>query len=1098
MKITRLDLAAFGPFTNLSLDFASASPGLHVVYGPNEAGKSSTLRALKAWLFGFPERTSDNFLHANDQLLVGGTLLAEDGRELSFLRRKKRKADLLDREGNPLPAEALAAFMPIHDQALFDSLYGISHEALVRGGEDILAQHGDVGQALFAAGAGLSSLRGVLNELEAEAEGLYKVRGSRQEINIALARLQELQKEERQASLSGRDWQELHTALREALARQEEIEGLQAQKKQERLRLERLRHSLPQLALRRNLLDRLAGLGPVLLLPEDFGKRRQELEKQRHSHGEKVAVAEKKLQALREKLAAIHLPRQLIEFEERIEDLHQRLGGYQKARADRPEREGMRIGCKREAAEFLRQVRPDLPLERAEELRPFLGRRRMLTELATTLESLRQGRGQTERVLARTRAECKRLAGELGLLPAARDPLPLEKAVRLARKRGPLDLLLAEKEKLCAGKEEECEQEAARLPLWQGGFRALLLLPLPLEATLLAQEHLFAVLEEEEKAVLHKQEQASEQLAAVLADLARFSSSGPLPSEEELARLRSLRDRGWSLLKRQWLAGEELGEEGRAYHPNLPLADAFEKNMGEADETADRLRREAREVHAFTALEAERQRLAALLLAFEQKEAGLAQRRSALRAEWEGLWIPCGFAPLPPKEMLAWLGRVEKLRFRAEELSRLEAERQALREERRQLREALLSALTGPDAPPVQATCELEPLLLHGEQILHALGEAAIRRQRLLDALEARRNEEVLLESTLREQETALNQWREQWSQVSAGLAGQRELYPAEALDLLENLGLCLGKLKEANDFQKRIAGIDQDMARYEVTVAEVAEKIAPDLTGQAAEQVVVQLKARLNQARDDRTLLADCRRGIAETEEELLLLAGERESVEKQLQDLCRQAGCQHPAELEGAEELSRQYRELQARLQETETMLIRGAGGLDLDRLEEEARHCDDPDALPGQIAGLARELDEVLAPESRRLSELIGEKKTRLDQMDGSARAARAAEEAALAQARLKRLCDRYLKLKLAAHTLKGEIERYRAANQDPVIGLASRYFQAMTLGAYRGLRTDENERGEPILVGVRGENQRVEVAGGALPYVSRGGLKLQAAL
>jgi len=310
-------------------------------------------------------------------------------------------------------------------------------------------------------------------------------------------------------------------------------------------------------------------------------------------------------------------------------------------------------------------------------------------------------------------------------------------------------------------------------------------------------------------------------------------------------------------------------------------------------------------------------------------------------------------------------------------------------------------------------------------------------------------------------------------------LAGQRELYPAEALDLLENLGLCLGKLKEANDFQKRIAGIDQDMARYEVTVAEVAEKIAPDLTGQAAEQVVVQLKARLNQARDDRTLLADCRRGIAETEEELLLLAGERESVEKQLQDLCRQAGCQHPAELEGAEELSRQYRELQARLQETETMLIRGAGGLDLDRLEEEARHCDDPDALPGQIAGLARELDEVLAPESRRLSELIGEKKTRLDQMDGSARAARAAEEAALAQARLKRLCDRYLKLKLAAHTLKGEIERYRAANQDPVIGLASRYFQAMTLGAYRGLRTDENERGEPILVGVRGENQRVEV-------------------
>ena len=91
MRLKRLDLKAFGPFTDRTLEFDTSASGLHIIFGQNETGKSSSLRALKALLYGFPERTSDNFVHANDQLLVGGCLEGADGRELSFLRRKKRK-----------------------------------------------------------------------------------------------------------------------------------------------------------------------------------------------------------------------------------------------------------------------------------------------------------------------------------------------------------------------------------------------------------------------------------------------------------------------------------------------------------------------------------------------------------------------------------------------------------------------------------------------------------------------------------------------------------------------------------------------------------------------------------------------------------------------------------------------------------------------------------------------------------------------------------------------------------------------------------------------------------------------------------------------
>ena len=44
MRIAKLDLLAYGPFRGLELDLSA--PGVHVVFGRNEAGKSTTLRAI--------------------------------------------------------------------------------------------------------------------------------------------------------------------------------------------------------------------------------------------------------------------------------------------------------------------------------------------------------------------------------------------------------------------------------------------------------------------------------------------------------------------------------------------------------------------------------------------------------------------------------------------------------------------------------------------------------------------------------------------------------------------------------------------------------------------------------------------------------------------------------------------------------------------------------------------------------------------------------------------------------------------------------------------------------------------------------------------
>src|ERR1700733_11562389 len=109
MRLLSLELEKFGAFADLRIAFRPDAR-LHIVYGPNEAGKSTALAAVGALLFGVPERTpyASRF---PAQFRVGAEIATASGRSLKFWRRKGRKATLLDVAGNPMPDDALAAFL---------------------------------------------------------------------------------------------------------------------------------------------------------------------------------------------------------------------------------------------------------------------------------------------------------------------------------------------------------------------------------------------------------------------------------------------------------------------------------------------------------------------------------------------------------------------------------------------------------------------------------------------------------------------------------------------------------------------------------------------------------------------------------------------------------------------------------------------------------------------------------------------------------------------------------------------------------------------------------------------------------------------------
>ena len=106
MKILSFDFIAFGPFTDLSVDLSQGNEGLHIIYGPNEAGKSSALRALTSLFYGIAAQSSDDFIHSYKDLKIGATLLHSDGTELTVYRRKGNTKTLLDSNNEPVVSQS--------------------------------------------------------------------------------------------------------------------------------------------------------------------------------------------------------------------------------------------------------------------------------------------------------------------------------------------------------------------------------------------------------------------------------------------------------------------------------------------------------------------------------------------------------------------------------------------------------------------------------------------------------------------------------------------------------------------------------------------------------------------------------------------------------------------------------------------------------------------------------------------------------------------------------------------------------------------------------------------------------------------------------
>jgi uncharacterized protein YhaN len=1078
VRLLDLHLKAVGPFTERRLDVSGGQHGLHVIYGRNEAGKSSALRALRALLFGFEARTDDDFLHSKDRLRVGGRLRAAGGEEIHIVRRKGNKNTLRGPEDDAaLPDETLAPFLGGMSQPLFTALFGIDREQLVAGGEEILEQKGELGQALFAASSGTRNLQALLAGLDQLADGLYTPRGSTKTINRALSSLKETRRTQKDATLLAKDWEAASRRVEEATRGIDRVQADLALLLREKSQAERWLRLLPMLARRQQLLSELEDMGEVVELSDDFAERRREAQTQMEASAEALAEHRRRQDRLREDAKVLAPPRALLEGADRIEDLHQRLGAHRKAQGDRPGLEGKERQARTGAREVLRRLRPDLSLEDVAAARPTIeAARRPLTDLASRYRGLVTANEKAKKAVRDRSAAIASLEEETKQVRGEVDGAALERSVTGARREGDLDRLAEEAARAEAKIDNECAHALASLGLWSGPLDEVPALPAPLHETIDHYDQEFAALEADERAHREKREDTRAKLTDIGRALRAMEIEDTVPVETDLDAARARRSAGWALVKRAWLEQTDItGEVGRLFPEFATLGEAYEASVQRADDIADRMRREATRVAQRAEHLAAREHLALEERRLEQRGIELGARRATLENRWKEEWAACRIDPRSPLEMRGWLSRLESLRARVAALTEAREKQTCLRRTVAEQSASVAGQLRAMGMVPVEEEERLGDLLAAADRALAVIATGVSRRKEL----QRLHREHAKAEDELERAGADLTAWRDEWRDALRPLGLPEDTQPPFVPSVLESYVELFARIDEADDLHRRIYGIDQDALRFEAMVASVISEVGPDLTDVTPERGVAQLYEALKRTQRDRTRLDEIEKELRDIEGRLPAVEARHLSAREVLRSLCVEARCDRAEALPEAERRSEEYRERRKQQHAVDRSIAEDSGGASIAALLDEMRDRD-ADRLKTRLAELPQHIGE-LETERQKLAEQKGAAENELRRMTGVSAAADAAVQAEGILASLRSEVETYARIRAAASLLRREIERFQRENQSPMLARGGDHFSALTCGAFLGVRAEVGDADRPFLVGVRRDGAKVRVEG-----------------
>jgi uncharacterized protein YhaN len=1085
VRIERLHLIRYGALTDREFRFRPGA-GLHLLYGPNEAGKSSALAAISDLFFGFSEKRDApryDFLHEGKDLRVAASLRASNGRELAFRRRKGRKNTLLsdDEAEAPLRDDALAPFLGGLSREVFGLSFGLDSARLKEGGDALIDGEGEDGGRVFAAASGLHGLNALRGALEAEADTLFAPRASRdRKIYQVLDRHDVARRAERDRALRAPEWKRLNAEVEAAAASVAEAEAALTETGRRATSLRKLLALLPLLSRIGRAEDELAAFADLAELPAGLSEKLRAAmaacEGARHALDEATRARDEALARRK----AIAVDERLLAAGGEITALHARLDAYRQRREQLPRIEG-------EAEEFERALLALLDrlgqggssTPESEALRALQPGDAALADLAARLaegRELRRERADLVAVLAREEKALAELERQAGAAPP-QDPAPLR--ARLAalapdiRALEERDRLSGEHQRLCRRVAEQAARLAPPLAEPVADADALAAARLPGVEEMGEHRARFEELAEDLRRNAGRRLAEGEEIARLDIAIAETGRGEEMPSPERIRAARAARDAALARLV-----------EADAAAARQPLHDDLAGLVRAADSLADRAIAEADRVSRHAADTARRAEFRRQQAATQGEAERLAGERADAIAAWKALFAPLGIEPSGVAAMIEWRRAVDRLLEEREQAGEIAARLAALGLAATRIRPPL-AALAGELG--LQTGEGEDVALLHRRvaEELEVRGAAFHEGRSLAGRIGDARARLAETQGRATVLDAALGQWREGFdvALVAVGGTAGMEIEAAEAL-----LGVWRelpATLRERDNRAGRVRGMLRDNEIFATEARALAVRLTPGLAEHgladtAPDALVAELQARLD---GERVALAR-----AEGAEETLQRAGEALS---RAQGAHQAAAAARAAIVAGLPEALRDadLPGLSERLAERDTLGRALAENLALfDETAEGEARADVAAELQGFDPEAARVELAVLDSESESRTDALKEAHGHLQQARAARQAVEAgegAEKAAFerlsAEAELVELGRQWFVTRLASLLLSGALEHHRARQGDPLLASAGELFASLTQGAFEGLRREFGDDDRPQLLARRASGETVGLEG-----------------
>ncbi|MBB3236825.1 AAA family ATPase [Phyllobacterium endophyticum] len=340
MRLRKLDLTRYGKFTDYSLDFGEAvagTPDLHIVYGLNEAGKSTAFAAYLDFLFGIEERSRFNFLHPYSAMQIGACL-DFNGTERKLVRTKQRTNSLLDEHGQPVNETLLGMPLAGLGRDAYRTMFSLDERSLEDGGNAIIQSKGDLGELLFSASAGLAGLSQTLDATAGEANLIHKKRGRNTHLAELKQTLVNLKAQRDEIDTFASIHSHLIATYKQAQSSYGEAMGDLGNSRTKHSELARIMRALPLAAEHARLTSQFAVFADLPRPPTDWASELPQLTKDQTRIQTQIDGVEKELARLQAEIDLIDVDEQLEPVADRILGLEDGRARFRTAENDLPRR----------------------------------------------------------------------------------------------------------------------------------------------------------------------------------------------------------------------------------------------------------------------------------------------------------------------------------------------------------------------------------------------------------------------------------------------------------------------------------------------------------------------------------------------------------------------------------------------------------------------------------------------------------------------------------------------------------------------------------------------------------------------------------------